>query len=68
VGGDPRFIIKTQVVDVCIKDGKEVGISSVISEESQPEVKIDSFSADQIEQFLKDHGILPTVDEHSEEL
>lgn len=57
IGGDPRFVIQRTYEEFCYKNGEVMSIDKI--EELSQETKINSFNADQIEAFLKEHGINP---------
>ncbi len=61
VGGDPRFIVEHTYDVSCNVDGGAPFVKAVT--ETTEETHIKTFSAEQIEEYLATHFILPKVDE-----
>lgn len=58
VGGDPRIKFTTSYEEECYKNGELVNIA--VLEESTAETKINTFTYEQIEDFLRQNEILPS--------
>ena len=60
-GGDPRIIIVRHFEEKCYRNGELIDILRI--QEYSEEVKINTYSAEMIEEYLATFGILPIVSE-----
>jgi hypothetical protein len=61
-GGDPRFIFTTIYDRQCIKGGQVDRSLGSTSQDSE-EIRINTYTAEQIEKLLADNGIIPKESE-----